>query len=263
MLDRKELEKRIQGLLRQDASGIDSILMRSIVDQKRFDPSLYGDPASTLLHKAVKAGDIELVEFFTTTNNRDLNVKDKLGFTPLHVAILNGQTEIAKLLIEEGANINVQNDHGSTLLHSAIFKCQDEIAKLLIEKGTDINLKDVENGATPLHVAIYRGKKEIVKLLIKEGANIDLRNNNEKTPLEFANFLGDTEIAKLLIANRADIDAQDKDTEMLIGSGATLSDDHGSDVAGSGLSNEESAAELEYEGHDSEGHDSAQLYLYS
>ena len=39
----------------------------------------------------------------------DVNAKDEYGWTPLHVAALNGKTEIAELLLENRADINGRN----------------------------------------------------------------------------------------------------------------------------------------------------------
>jgi hypothetical protein len=60
-----------------------------------------------------------------------------------------GKTEIAKFLIENGADINFQNNEGSTALHTAAFFCRTEIVKELLKNGADTGI--VNNaGATAL-----------------------------------------------------------------------------------------------------------------
>ena len=48
------------------------------------------------------------------------------------------------MLIEKGAKINVQDKEGSTPLHIAAYNNDIEMLKLLIEKGSDINGRDYE-----------------------------------------------------------------------------------------------------------------------
>ena len=62
-----------------------------------------------------------------------------------------------------------------------------ELAKLLLEYGADINLKD-SSGATPLNFALENINLEVTKLLLKNGANPNseypaTRDNEEKITL--------------------------------------------------------------------------------
>ena len=61
------------------------------------------------------------------------------GSTPLIVAPRKGNVEIAKLLIERGANINKTDITGQTPLHVACQNGREEMVKLLPERGADIN----------------------------------------------------------------------------------------------------------------------------
>ncbi len=56
-----------------------------------------------------------------------------------------------------------------------------EIAKLLVEKGADVNAV-VENGWTPLHGAAYSGSDGIVQFLVDSGATLDVINAFLQTP---------------------------------------------------------------------------------
>ncbi|KAJ7041396.1 ankyrin repeat-containing domain protein [Mycena alexandri] len=96
----------------------------------------------------------------------------KDGDTPLHLVSLNGHSDVAKLLIEKGADISVKREDGNMPLHFASWNGHTDIAKLLIEKGADISVKR-KNGDTPLHRALLRGHTDVAKLLIEKGADID------------------------------------------------------------------------------------------
>ncbi len=64
--------------------------------------------------------------------------------TPLAVATLYGQAEVAALLIESGADVNARNQDRNTALHGAAFLGQSEIFEMLMEAGADPQAKNAE-----------------------------------------------------------------------------------------------------------------------
>lgn len=60
-----------------------------------------------------------------------------------------------------------------------------DIAKLLIDNGADIHAK-TKHGTTPLHYACRRGALEVIKLLLIRGANLGAESNEMTTPLHEA-----------------------------------------------------------------------------
>ncbi len=74
----------------------------------------------------------------------NINEKEKMGgSTPLISAALFGKTEIAKMLIDAGANLNIQNNDGSTALITAAFFCRPLIVEMLLNKKADMSLKNI------------------------------------------------------------------------------------------------------------------------
>jgi ankyrin repeat protein len=81
-----------------------------------------------------------------------------------------------------------------------------EIAKALIEAGADLEAK-AEDGRTTIHIAAGWGHTEIVRILIQAGADLEARDSNDWTPLHRAALNSRTEAAKALIQAGADISA--------------------------------------------------------
>jgi len=98
------------------------------------------------------------------------------GATPMHLAVLCDQREIAEFLITQDADLNVRakDQHGGTPLHWAAVLGRIAIAERLIETGADVNSKD-NHGFTPLDVTNYdresnkEAKLKIAELLREKG----------------------------------------------------------------------------------------------
>jgi len=64
-----------------------------------------------------------------------------------------------------------------------------DLARLLIDHGADVNGQNEERW-TALHLASHVGHVEIAKVLIDRGANVDSWNEKQKTRLASASFFG-------------------------------------------------------------------------
>ena len=160
----------------------------------------------TALTLAIERGYIEIAKLLID-KGANINIQNREGHTALMLASIEGHIEIAKLLIDKGANINIQNREGHTALMLASIEGHTEIAKLLIDKGANINIQNREDH-TALMLASIKSHTEIAKLLIDKGAGINIQNREGHTALMLATIEGHTEIVELLIDKRADIDIQ-------------------------------------------------------
>lgn len=84
---------------------------------------------------------LQLIEKSGADLNRPLALKN--GFTALHHAVRNGQTDICAYLISKKVNLNAMNNEGNTPLHMAAERDQTEICKLLIKAGAQPSLENV------------------------------------------------------------------------------------------------------------------------
>jgi len=104
----------------------------------------------------------------------DVNEKGKYGWTPLTLAVFNGNMGNAELLISKGARINDAGPSGKTPLIMAILFDKKDMVKLLISKGADVNKKYCTGCVgvyrTPLQEAVSQGRQEIIPILKQAGA---------------------------------------------------------------------------------------------
>ncbi|XP_065083534.1 uncharacterized protein LOC135705681 [Ochlerotatus camptorhynchus] len=103
-------------------------------------------------------------------------------------------------------NINRKDSMGQTALHVACGKGYHDVVQLLLKQGVNPNLQDAA-GNTPLHLAVECGGIAITKLLLKLNAKIDLENQMSRTPLDLAAQLENVRIVKLLLTQKQPIRA--------------------------------------------------------
>ena len=105
------------------------------------------------LHTIVMAGNLTALKQHIAAGS-DLNVKEAMGgSSPLIMAALLGKTDMAKALIDAGANLNLKNNDGSTALHIAAFFCRPDIVKMLLAKRADRTIKNNYNSTAYQSVA--------------------------------------------------------------------------------------------------------------
>ncbi len=97
---------------------------------------------------------------------------DLQDITPLHLAAETNSIDIARLLIDSGADIEAKDNDGLTPMHWAAETNSLDLVRLLIDRGADIEAKD-NDGLTPMHLAGETNSLDVVRLLIDRGANND------------------------------------------------------------------------------------------
>ena len=102
----------------------------------------------------------------------------------IHNAAGEGNIEAVKQHIAAGTDVDAKTRGETPLLWAARFG-QSQVAELLIAEGADVNAKNVV-GQTPLHWAAMAGHKEIIELLIAAGAEVNAKTKRGETPLDLA-----------------------------------------------------------------------------
>ncbi len=90
------------------ADGDPSVVRAAL--KQGIDPNSCTD-AYSLLHLAVRAGDLDLIRWLVE-QGAEVNCSNDLEETPLHWAVYNGHQEAVKLLYELGADPSVRDADG-------------------------------------------------------------------------------------------------------------------------------------------------------
>ncbi|HWO01122.1 MAG TPA: ankyrin repeat domain-containing protein [Blastocatellia bacterium] len=164
------------------------------------------DPKAAPIMEALRSGDTRTFEKLAREDPKAGSLKGAGGTTPLMQAVLYGDAQSVRLLLDNGANPNIKNEVGATALMWAVG--EPEKARLLLEHGADVNARS-DDGRTPLLIATgQRDSLEIVKLLLGRGASLSTKSPSTvgyATPLSEAAGIGDDALLRMLIEGGADV----------------------------------------------------------
>nr|XP_031534642.1 NF-kappa-B inhibitor alpha [Vicugna pacos] len=140
-----------------------------------------------------------------------LNFQNNLQQTPLHLAVITNQPEIAEVLLEAGCDPELRDFRGNTPLHLACEQgCLASVGVLTQTRQTQ-HLHSIlqatnYNGHTCLHLASIHGYLGIVELLVSLGADVNAQEPcNGRTALHLAVDLQNPDLVSLLLKCGADV----------------------------------------------------------
>ena len=163
--------------------------------------------------KAIQHGNLAAI--FSLLQDDPLSVywsSTRSDATLLHIAVINERNEIARMLVEAGADVDAISSWIRPL-HMAIKAENLELVQILIEAGADVNA--IIGRIRLLHTAIRAENLELVQILIEAGADVDATTIGGIIPLEIAVRAENLEFAQILIEAGADVNAEVRGRRLL------------------------------------------------
>jgi ankyrin repeat protein len=151
------------------------------------------------LSRLIEAGDVDAVRAAVTESPRLLNAaverNDQGGWTPLHLAVADGQPDVVRVLVEAGADLARRTEFNRTPLHVAL-QLRPELVPLLRELGAVVDAPS----------AAYLDDVDQLSRHLDDGADLADRTSGVDL-LSWAAFGGAGTTARLLLSRGADCNA--------------------------------------------------------
>lgn len=183
----RSLVKSEPGLASARNGNVSAVLTALYNGQNDLATLLVELGASVGFHEACALGKLDRVREMLSKDPAWLDRKSDDGFPPAGLAIFFRHPDVAKFLIEKGADVNAAADNAQRVapVHAAAAVCDRETMTLLLQRGADANAKQ-QMDVTPLHGAASRGDIEMAKLLLAHGADRDAKMSDGTSVADLA-----------------------------------------------------------------------------
>ena len=165
---------------RDDGAAVQALVKRG------FDPNSRNPAGQTALHLALRDQSPRVFKALLDSPALDVNAHNASGESPLMMAALRGNLELARVLLERGAKVH---QDGWSPLHYAATGPEPRLVALLLDRGAPIDALSV-NKTTPLMMAAGYGAEANVDLLLARGADKRARNDKDLDAAAFARLGG-------------------------------------------------------------------------
>lgn len=186
-------------LLAAKAGNVSAILLAVYHGHAGIARLFAGRGATLTFGEVIALGDRDRAQSML---DRDPSLRDSFtddGFPALGLAIFFRHPELARWLIERGADVNAaaRNPQKVAPLHAAASVADRDTMRLLLERGADPDAKQ-QAGYTALHSAALHGDRAMAELLLQHGAKRDVTSDDGKTPAMMAAEKGHHDLASWL-----------------------------------------------------------------
>lgn len=185
-------------LTRDDAGAVQTMLLR------HADPNAKDSTGMPSLMFAIREQSWKAYDVLVHAPGIQIEAVNRLDETPLMYLCVLGETDRAKALIADGAQVNRL---GWTPLHYAASRGRIDTMRMLLGHGAIVNAPGPD-GTTPLMMAALSGKEDAVRLLLKHGADPTMFNLKHQTAADWARNNKHDRLATKLDALIADTEAR-------------------------------------------------------
>jgi ankyrin repeat protein len=155
--------------------------VRSLIKQAVDVNAAQGD-GMTALHWAALNGDADLAQMLLYAGASVKATTRLGGYNPLYMAAKSGHAPVIDILLNAGSDANGAALDGLTPLMMAASSGNVDAVESLVKRGASVNAKESENGQTPLAFAAAFNRPEVITALLRHGANIDLASKVQDAP---------------------------------------------------------------------------------
>jgi ankyrin repeat protein len=172
----------------RDVQGVSALMWAVYMQQTVVRDFLLSGLEQLDIYEASAVGNCERIKELVKADATLARATSADGWPPLHLAAAFGTPEAVAVLLEHGAHVHEisRNAMRNQALNACITLGQSlDIARLLIESGADTCFTQ-SGGYAPLHQAAANGNLEIVELLLQSQSKPDQRCDQGKTPADYA-----------------------------------------------------------------------------
>ena len=198
---KKESEHLLKLVCREDTKSVTKHLKLPTINI-----NIQNKEGQTPLHLATVDENLKLMEILLKNKNINAATTDNDDETALHYAMSCESIKPLKTLLQyKNIGINKKNKDGNTALNCInqdTKSLTERIKALLDYQNIDVNAAN-NLGLTPLHTVAIIGNLEAAKMLVAKGAKIDAKTIHMKsTPLQIAEKHQHNEVVSFLISNK-------------------------------------------------------------
>ena len=168
----------------------------------------YSTFAASVVADAAEKRDFDSVALYLNEKADVLEAQTD-GSTALHWAVYWDNLEIARALIDAGADVEAASRLGATPIALAAGNGNSAMILLLLDAGSDAKATVLQSGETPLMLAARAGDVESVKVLLDAGAELDAVDTYRgATALLWASEQNHAAVVQLLVEHGANLNAR-------------------------------------------------------
>jgi len=157
--------------------------------------------AESSIYTAASSGDIDKVKSLIKSGV-SVNGDPRSSKTPLYWAVKNEHRDVAKLLIDKGADVS-----SAHLLYYASMHGYRDLVEFFIQKGANVNSRYWKD--TPSHYTVWGGHTDVLELLLAHGADANQKGQHGRSLLHLAAGSGSADMTKMLLGKHADVNAKE------------------------------------------------------